>query len=145
MKISTAVSRHFFFGWMAAALQLQILRAHSLPWSNLASNRRGMSARARQAGMVVLILEPVTADIGEQEEHFFGRSHLSLPPISPRTGEINGRQARSLIVAGRRSTYRPLLASVFNVPPAWVHLDNHNSSASPHRSGSWKKCKCCIA
>ena len=92
--------------------------------------KRVMSARA--SGMVVRNLEPVTDNIGEQEEHFILDAHisLSLPPISPRTGEINGRQAQSLIVAGHRSTYRPLLASVFNAQPAWVHLANHNSSAS---------------
>ena len=50
-KVSEEIDRgiasfFLFFGWMAAALQLQILRAHSLPWSKLASNRRGMSARA---------------------------------------------------------------------------------------------------
>ena len=149
-KVSEEIDRgiasfFLFFGWMAAALQLQILRAHSLPWSNLASNRRGMSARAsgRHGG----------PEFGASDRRhwrtggtlFWTLTTLSLPPISPRTGEINGRQAQSLIVAGRRSTYCPLLASVFNVQPPWVHLANHNSSASPHRSGSWKKCKCCTA
>ena len=77
MKTSTAASHHFFV-WMAAALQLQILRAHSLAALVQTRVKRVMSVRARASGMVVLNLKPVTADIGEQEEHFISDAHISL-------------------------------------------------------------------
>ena len=131
VKKSNAASHHFFSGWLQHCSCRFCALSRSLAALVQTRVKRGMSARA--SGMVVLNLEPVTADIGKQEEHFILDAHisLSLPPISLRTGETNGRQAQSLIVAGHRSTYRSLLALVFNAQPAWVHLANHNSSVSP--------------